>query len=261
MKKIVIIIAFLIVVPILFAASDPGHDTLYIEQEGDSELNGSLNITTNLKIDGNQTLAGLMLYGDGTTPSDPAYISGYDDTIDWLRIGTQGILYLNGDQVQVGTTLNVTGVIYEQNVRVCLANGTNCIGGNNTGNVSSVSAGNGISVSGTETEPIVSFDTAEITGCTGAGDKLIWDSADNRLTCGTDDTGGSGTVTGSSSGSGFVAYWDGASSITNTAGFTFDGSDLAVPGNLYLGTNAAINTTAGNLTITSATGYVIIDLG
>ena len=58
---IVVLISFILVLTggSALAANNPGHDTLYIEQQGDSELNGSLNVTTNVRITGNNTVSGL----------------------------------------------------------------------------------------------------------------------------------------------------------------------------------------------------------
>ena len=120
----------------VLAANDPGHDTLYIEQQGDSELNGTLNITSNVSVEGGRTYegGGLTIYGNGyaETPVE-AYISG--TTGSHLYLDGQGNIYIKyygGDTVYVGRTditatdLNVSGALYTRNQAVCLANGTNC---------------------------------------------------------------------------------------------------------------------------------------
>ena len=68
-KRILLLVFALLLVPSVLAPNDPGHDSLYIEQTGDSELTGKLNITSDLKVDGNQSIAGLYLYGDGSQPT------------------------------------------------------------------------------------------------------------------------------------------------------------------------------------------------
>ncbi|HJX05782.1 MAG TPA: hypothetical protein VJ461_03665, partial [Candidatus Nanoarchaeia archaeon] len=141
---LVSIVLILLSIPIM-AENDPGHDTLYIEELGDSELNGSLNITNNLTVDGGKIKqAGtLTLYSDGTMPETGNYISG---TGSDLYIDSSGSLYLKwnigGNQVYIGkagagaVALNVSGALYVQSgtatiagVNICLENGTNCPGG------------------------------------------------------------------------------------------------------------------------------------
>lgn len=252
-KKILTVFIFILALPffVLAAPNDPGHDTLYIEQIGNSSLTGQLNISDELRITGLTQPGGLILYGEGTIPgTDVSFISTNAGSVP-MYIGAAGNLYLKykgGDQVQIGvptgvTDLNVTGVIYEQNVRVCLANGTNCIGGNNSGNVSSVVAGNGISVSGTTGDVTVS---ANATTCV-AGNYSYWDG--DSWECAPDQNSGSdGTVTGTGSNT-RLAYWNASNSITSTAGFTFDGTDLTLPGDInmptafYIGSGATSSST------------------
>jgi len=51
------------------AANNPGHDQLYIEQQGDSELNGSLNITQQLKVANLFYSEYLDILGNGSQPT------------------------------------------------------------------------------------------------------------------------------------------------------------------------------------------------
>jgi hypothetical protein len=75
-----------------------------------------------------------------------------------------------------------------------------------------------------------------------------WQKIDNTAVG--DVSVGSGAV------SSRVSYWSGTTTIAGTAGFTFDGSNLAVPGNITLGGD--INKTSGNLTLDVA-GEITLD--
>ncbi len=215
------------------AANDPGHDSLYIEQIGDSELSGSLNITQNLSIIGKTTVSGLQLWGDATTPGSGSYISAASGT-DWMRIQTPGDLYLQyagGYSVIVGsqslvTNLNVTGSIISGGVAVCLANGTNCIGGTNTGNISEIQAGNGISVSD-GTGPVATISTNAQT-C-GGDEYSYWDG--DSWGCRADQNSG-GTLSGSGS-DGYVPKWtSGGTELTDSIFIDYGDGSAEVLGEL-----------------------------
>jgi hypothetical protein len=202
-KKIMLwIFASLFLIAFALAANDPGHDTLYIESQGDSELNGSLNITQNLTVEGGRTIqgAGLTLYGNGVTPSSVGpYISGLANPDNDLYLSAQGSIYLKtingGDAVYIGSTsitatdLNVSGSIYSNNQAVCLADGTNCPNGG-AGNVTSVTAAVG-PLSASPTTGAVVIDIT-IPTCTG-NDKLTYDGS--SFSCATDQTGAGGDIT------------------------------------------------------------------
>jgi hypothetical protein len=126
-KKNIIILAtiiLLIIIQIASADNDPGHDTLYIEQQGDSELSGSLNITNNLSLQSTSKLKQggvLTLYADGSTPGTGTYISATGDPNYDLYIDTQGSIYfksLTSGMMYIGKTgstptdLNISGALY-----------------------------------------------------------------------------------------------------------------------------------------------------
>jgi len=169
---IILVIAalFLFTVSPVGAANDPGHDSLYVLRVGDTNITGSVNLTGNVTANNLQWVS--LLYGtlldiraNGTilTPGSRPAIQAdanelYIDAITNLRLntraGTTGVVQI-GPTTGSGITLNVSGTIRQQNVAVCLSNGTNCIAGNNTGNVSSVTAGSGLANSGTAADSIL----------------------------------------------------------------------------------------------------------
>ena len=120
-EKILLIILALLMIPLISAQNDPGHDTLYIEEQGDSDLNGTLNITQNLTVNGGRIRqpGGLTLYGDDSTPAPGVnYISGTSGNN--IYIDGQGNVYIKflsgGDMVYIGgstaTDLNISGALY-----------------------------------------------------------------------------------------------------------------------------------------------------
>jgi len=174
------------------AVNDPGHDQLYIEEQGSSELNGSLNITQNLSVSGGliKQPGGLILYGDGTLPSTgPPYITGTNT--NHLYLDAQGNIYIKytigGDTVYIGKTgaatdLNVSGALHVQSStatingqNICLEDGTNCpAGANQTGNIT----GSGLANR-------VSFWTNSNT--LNYDNNLTWDNNNKRLGIGTNN--------------------------------------------------------------------------
>jgi hypothetical protein len=176
----IIIIALTLVSLALAAVNNPGHDTLYIEQQGDSEINGTLNISGNLSAE-SITYSGvdLDLRGDGfnTASSNNQIIGGSS----WLSIQSLGDIFINTLQ---GTTsmlylgdgadtvnLNITGALYVlggtarvggQNI--CLENGTNC-----------PSALGGANISGTGTQNYI----AKWTDGDSLGNSIIYDNGTN----------------------------------------------------------------------------------
>ena len=141
-KRIIIItIVALFLIPIVIAANDPGHDILYIEQNGDSELNGSFNVTSNASLKGVTSAGvGLTIYGNGFSSSTGTipYISGASGSNLYLETPSSGSIYLKyngGSAVYIGvldrTDLNVSGALYVAGLNysaglVCLLNGSYC---------------------------------------------------------------------------------------------------------------------------------------
>ena len=231
---------WLVLVGSALGANNPGHDTLYVLKVGDSNVTGSINITSNLTATFVQftskafgSLLDVVANGTdlGASPPVPRIEGVMGGT---LFIDAPGDLYLNryggttgivqvGNPITNGITLNVSGTILQSNVKICLANGTNCASGNNTGNISSLQQGSGITVSGGN-GPVATIGT-NATTCSG-GQYSFWTGS--AWQCGT--PAGAGNVSGTGSPN-YVATWTGASTIGNS--------------NLYqAGGNVGIGTTA-----------------
>lgn len=216
MKKTLLLgLMTLLVAAGALAANNPGHDVLYIEQSGDSELAGKLNISEDLRVANRFYSTYLDILGNGTQPAGSnnrvwssatdLYIETSYNIIMNSQLGTSNWLRL-GDDASDTVGLNVTGSILVKDgqditvggTSVCLANGTNCLSGNNTGNVTSVTAGDGLSNSGTADEPILDVNT-------GAG--LEVDSDNVRIAAGAAGnglTGGGGSALAVGEGSGIT---------------------------------------------------------
>jgi len=168
MKLLILLMVFLLLSVISsLAQNDPGHDSLYIEQTGDSVLTGSFNVTENVTVFGNVTLDGgeveinnqFEIRGNGAIPSTNTnfIVSHHDNYISLNSKGNGNVVRLldqsaTGD-VLIGLTgtgsvdLNVTNALYVQGTLFSLdtnfelrTNGTfpstdiNTIVVNNTGN-------------------------------------------------------------------------------------------------------------------------------
>jgi hypothetical protein len=61
----------LLLIPLVAAApNNPGHDSLYIEETGDSQLTGGLNISDELQVANLFYSANLDILGNGTNPAN-----------------------------------------------------------------------------------------------------------------------------------------------------------------------------------------------
>jgi hypothetical protein len=150
MKRNKIILMLCSVMIILAAAmtsavpNDPGHDTLYIEQQGDSSLNGSINITNRTyayKISISDLFYSpyLDILGNGTRPGNSrAEIYTLTDQSTLVINAGQSLYLLKeaGTMVYIGDSgvaLNVSGALYVRSAtamvngqNICLQNGINC---------------------------------------------------------------------------------------------------------------------------------------
>ncbi|MBN2458678.1 hypothetical protein JXB28_00180, partial [Candidatus Woesearchaeota archaeon] len=117
------------------ADNDPGHDTLYVEEQGDSEIDGSLNITGNVSIEG-------ILYSGSELDvrGDSVQATGSNNQIigtsSILSIQSIGDLYINtfqgttatvyfGDSASDSVNINVTGALYfGSNGRLAVSSGS-----------------------------------------------------------------------------------------------------------------------------------------
>jgi hypothetical protein len=256
------------VMPVALAANDPGHDNLYVLKLGDSNVTGSINLSAQLTAQlvrvSNKFFGDYLDIVANGTVVNPSSVPAIQAAASSLYIDSTGSLYLNtkagtSSTIQVGDpatnliTLNVSGTIRQQGVQVCLANGTNCLSGNNTGNISSITAGNGITITN-PSGPTVTI-AANATTC-GGSEYSYWSGS--AWLCRTDQSGG-GNVSGAGA-TGTLAKWTGTGLIGNSI-VSESGTVLTVNGSLLLGGSPSINTTSGNLTIDSAGGYVIINIG
>jgi hypothetical protein len=155
-KILIALMAIIILAMPAIAANNPGHDSLYIEQSGDSVLTGNLNVSYLLTLEGNAYLKSYLdLIANGTVVgSSPSRNTIYaTNTLLEIDAVSGGNIYLDryGGTVLTGspsarTDLNVSGNLYLYNptgyttltvgnVAVCLANGTGCptIQGGNAG--------------------------------------------------------------------------------------------------------------------------------
>jgi len=267
-----LLIGALLLPSIALAANDPGHDSLYVLRMGDTNITGSINISANVtatfvrftsKAFGDY----LDIIANGTVlgaPSTPRIMGATSS----LYIDSTGGLYLNtkggtsstiqiGDTATNGVTLNVSGVIRQQNVLVCLSNGSNCISGTNGGNVTTVTAGSGIANSGTATDPVLDVNVGD--GLSISVDALV---INNASVCRSDGTGcpaasgASGWL--NNSGSGNISLANSAVNVSintlfidNTNGRV--GIGTATPtGKLQVA--GQLNVTAGNLSVQQGNG-------
>jgi hypothetical protein len=188
-------LVLLVALNTVFAVNDPGHDSLYVLKLGDSNVSGSINLTGNLTATLVQATSrffgpNIDIRGDGTSSTAPTRIIGGNTNLE-LSTASGGILLANnGGYVQVGTmstpaNLLVNGSLLVFSVPVCLANGTNCLTGNNTGNITTITNGNGITVTNAN-GPITTIALNYGSGLTIAASQLV---IDNATVCRSDGKG------------------------------------------------------------------------
>lgn len=294
MKKSIILLMLLTImllttISAVIAANDPGHDTLYIEETGNSSLTGSLNVSSQLQSNIFKMIS--RFFGDYidvkangtiTTPTVPAIQAGTNT----MYIDSPGNIYINtkagtsatiqvGDTATNGVTFNVSGSITQQGTAVCLSDGTNCISGTNEGNVSSVTAGDGISVTGTDTDPVINLATGSAgtglayssgilsvnagTGLTTSGDNIIIDDT-TVCTSGNGLCDSTGLWTNSSGNATYSAGNVGIGTTTpgealevdgniNASGTINSSSDVCISGGTCLSDVLSSNPTLANVLI------------
>ena len=137
-EKIILMILLAIILSsvIALAENDPGHDTLYIEEQGDSELNGSLNVTGNVSID-DVIFSGVALdiRGDDEQTGTNNRIVGINGAglsiqstgniyINTLS-GTTSTVYFGDDSAADSVNINVTGsLFFGTNGRLAVTSGS-----------------------------------------------------------------------------------------------------------------------------------------
>ena len=136
-EKIILMILLVIILSsaIALAENDPGHDILYIEQQGDSELNGSLNVTGNVSIkDIIFSGVALDIRGDDEQTGTNNRIVGINGA--GLSIQSIGNIYINtlsgpystvylGDSAADSVNINITGALFfGSNGRLAVSSGS-----------------------------------------------------------------------------------------------------------------------------------------
>ena len=165
------------ITPVVLAANNPGHDTLYVLKIGDN-MTGSLNLTggivanslksvtviqgNNLDIWANETGATPRSVSSYPTMQAMGNKDLYIDSVNNMYIATLGG---TAGFVKFGSAIvNITGTIYQQGQLLCMANGTNCPTSLGSANIS------GAGTSGTITK---------WTGTATLGNSLVYDSGTN----------------------------------------------------------------------------------
>lgn len=200
MKKKILIFLFLCIIPLALAQNDPGHDNLYVLKLGNSTISGSLNVTdviTTRELTTQERLFSphLIIRGDGNDLSTGNRIFGTSTSLN-IESDNEVIIGMGGTvrmgSIATPTILNVTGALWSQGERVCLADGTNCPsleGGNFTGTLqvdqggtglTSISQGEIISGSASNTfNRVLAFNSQDSGTCSGSI-TIDWSTSLNR---------------------------------------------------------------------------------
>jgi hypothetical protein len=261
------------IVPFASAANDPGHDILYIEQQGSSELNGTLNISQQLKVADRLYSSYLEILGNGSQPTG-SFPQIYASDANTLTINSITSLYLlkdAGSMVYVGGTnvnLNISGALFfggnnelhtsaaagQANLSLywgdkllCNASESNC------GWVSSLTGGGDISAVYTSTDAYIyngtntgdvylRFNESKLNSTIDARATALGDGNNYTLSIGFNVTGGSATLQLNRSGS--------ATNLTAT--FLMNDTTRAYPGNCT-GNQVIANISTTGVTCTTPT--------
>ena len=179
--KWVLILSLLLCLPLALAANDPGHDTLYVLRVGDTDVTGSINLTSNFTAASIRYVT--LLYGNQLNiRSNGTIIDPDTDNIPAIQSTTSN-LYLDANTlllstlkanplVQIGSssddaTLNVSGTLrvatagYIAGSQICTAGNGLCAATGGNGNIS------GQGTSGT---------LAKFTGTGTIGDSIVSES-------------------------------------------------------------------------------------
>jgi hypothetical protein len=105
-------------------------------------------------------------------------------------LGLSDLVVTNG--VQLNAFGNCTLKTNSSGVLTCGTDLTGGGGGGGTGTVTQIDTGPGLTGGPITTTGTIGINTANISTCTGTTQKVLWDSTNNRFTCGTDQTGGGG---------------------------------------------------------------------
>src|SRR4030042_1757034 len=167
-NKAIVFLTIVLIIPFVYSINDPGHDTLYIEEQGDSELNGTFNVSLNVTTrGGSTTLLDYLTILTKTTPSSFGTASVISATANTLYIDSPGNVLLNSltndGTIFLGSTgdtvnLNITGALYvlsstaqANGQNICLEDGTNCPAETGTGDINSVQTDNTYVYNGSDT--------------------------------------------------------------------------------------------------------------
>ncbi len=214
--------------------------TLYVGNYGDAgAFSFGTNYTVDLVVEGNIKGDGLCIEDDCRT--DWSSIEGNVWTLSGATLYPNSSAY----EVAIGSTsagakLQVNAETSQEGIRVVSASNYSPLNIRDSTNSSdifrvdqsgvlqvgtvpwarlsghpSVSSGAGLSGGGAlSSTQTLSVDTTSISACTGSGDKVLWDSGNNRFTCGS-DASGSGTLTGSGT-TNYISKWSGSTSLGNS---------------------------------------------
>ena len=122
MRKIMLVLMLIILINLVLAANDPGHDDLYMEENESAEIGGDFNVSDNLTVKGGNSFLDsyLDIYTDGSSINSPS-INTIAGTNTYLAIDAPGDVFINryandgtvylghnGDTVNI----NITGSLF-----------------------------------------------------------------------------------------------------------------------------------------------------
>ncbi len=274
---LLLIVLALVILPLVAAANNPGHDTLYIEQVGDSNLTGKLNIsewlrvgklfyTTYLDIQGNGTQPGnsrAEVYADASTAlifNAPGNFYFGTGSGTMVYIGTSGVDLNVSRDVYIGGFMNITGAVnatgkvYSENNEVCTATNGLCAdgAGNSTAQIIAAVNNSGISITGNAATATAL--AANGANCDAGSYATGVDASGAAEGC---TVAGTGTVTGSGTQNKIPVWSNAGGTELGDSLLSQSGSTVTVAGNLSMPTTFWI----GNSAIAKGTNSVAIGTG